>query len=933
MTDPGIVLVPHTHWDREWYEPFQVFRHRLVDALDRVLDMAESEPGFRFTLDGQAAAIEDYLEIRPDNTERVRAAVSRGQLALGPWLILLDEFLCSGETIVRNLQLGWAGARKLGAAMPIGYLPDMFGHVAQMPQILARAGIRHAALWRGVPASVGGHAFRWVAPDGSSVRTEYLFDGYGNGLDVLLVRDRIPQALREYRTLTADRWGDDPILGMVGTDHSAPRPDLMDLVRRFDSPVLPIAVATLAEYVERLPPEADLPEVRGELRSHARANILPGVLSIRRGLKDAMATAERLLDEAERVSLDEPLDRTEPFLERGWRRVIESSAHDSVVGSGTDETVEQVAARLAEAAQLARAVRDSALVALAKEVPSDAYLAVNTRTTASTVVVEATVAAGEGPLEAVTADGRRLPVQELGRTPELLADETWKAEEVERVLRRIHRRELFGQEIDRYEIALGLLTFWVAEVPGATEFDLMALRGGLRRAVAEHGGSWRVRTFAEPRRHVLTAVPVGPSGRVAVRFVPAVASPSPSTTPTPPSQGGPRPGPLSQNRPTSSAGLWTTASPVDTQSEPALFATTSSLGNGLIAVEVLPDGTLSVHGADGTILHGVGRLVDGGDRGDSYNYGPPAADTLVEVPSSVDVRVVETGPVRAAVEIERVYQLPAALSDDTPDQRRHETLEMTIRTRVELRSGEPFVRLALSFVNVVADHRLRFHVPLGRSVTGSAAEGQFSVTTRGLDAEGGWGEFPLPTYPASGFVSAGDATVLLAGPTEYEVVADGNELALTLLRAVGSISVNLHPLRDEPAASEIPIPGGQELGNDFTVHLAVLPAAWEAGDAVRHGEAFRSPGLWQRGGAAAGGPLPADVTGIEVGGSGVSVSAVRRTSDGVELRLVAMTPVGTVASVTGAAVEVDLLGRPVDAPVDAGELPMRPWEIRTLRLK
>lgn len=134
------VFVPHFHWDREWYEPFQVFRHRLVAALDTVLETAEANPDFRFTVDGQMAAIEDYLEMRPENRDRVVALVADGRVAIGPWLILLDEFLCSGETIVRNLQMGWAAAADLGGPMPVGYLPDMFGHVAQMPQILARAG-------------------------------------------------------------------------------------------------------------------------------------------------------------------------------------------------------------------------------------------------------------------------------------------------------------------------------------------------------------------------------------------------------------------------------------------------------------------------------------------------------------------------------------------------------------------------------------------------------------------------------------------------------------------------------------------------------------------------------------------------------------------------------------------------------------------------
>src|SRR6476660_9034691 len=96
-------LVPHTHWDREWYEPFQRFRLRLVDLLDDVLARAEADPTFHFTLDGQLAAVDDYLEIRPEAAGLVARLVRRGQLAIGPWAILMDEFLCSGENMVRNL--------------------------------------------------------------------------------------------------------------------------------------------------------------------------------------------------------------------------------------------------------------------------------------------------------------------------------------------------------------------------------------------------------------------------------------------------------------------------------------------------------------------------------------------------------------------------------------------------------------------------------------------------------------------------------------------------------------------------------------------------------------------------------------------------------------------------------------------------------------
>ena len=905
-TAPGIVFVPHTHWDREWYEPFQVFRFRLVEALDQVIETAERDPRYRFTLDGQAAAIEDYLEIRPENTERVRALVAAGQLAIGPWLILLDEFLCSGETIVRNLQLGWASAEALGGAMRIGYLPDMFGHTAQVPQILRRAGIEHAAFWRGVPGRVSGHAFRWEAPDGSSVRVEYLFDGYGNALDALLVPERIGEALREYRDRTATRWGADPVLGMVGTDHMAPNPALMDWVSRFNSPDFPIRVATLQQYIEGLANDRDhTPEpvvVRGELRSHARGNILPGVLSIRLGLKEAMARAERTVGEAERAAATLSREDFTPFLTTAWRKIVESTAHDSVVGSGTDETVAQVRARLDEAAQIARAVRDGVVREAAHRVSSDAYLAVNTLTRARTALVEVEVAAPRDgvPVTAQLTDGTPLRVQELATTPVVLGDEQLDAADYERVIRRIHRRELFGQDIDRYTIEPGTLTFEVATVPETPSFDLFGLRRELAEATRRRPGAWRVLTLAQPRRRVLVETPLPASGAVA--FVARQGSES-----------------------------------AQTDAAPRATAQGNRLGNGRVDVEINADGTLTVHGA-GTTLSGVGRIVDGGDRGDTYNYGPPASDLIVEQPLSVEIETLEDGPLRAAARVRRNYAWPLQLSDNV-DVRSTDTRPVTVDMLVEVRAGEDFVRVSVEFDNPVADHRVRFHVPLPAPVSCSASEGQFAVTERGLTGEGGWGEFPIPTYPADAFVSAGPATVLLDHATEYEVTSEGSELAITLLRAVGAMSVNVHPLRDEPAASQIPVPGAQEIGTHVSARLAIVPSAggWAAADAPLLAEQFRVEALVQRGTAARDAGTTAPAPGIRVSGTGVVVSSLRRVRGSIELRLIAMTPEPTTATITGhfgTVSESDLLGRVQGSVAAAGTttLPLGPWEIRTVLL-
>ncbi len=904
------VFVPHFHWDREWYEPFQVFRHRLVTALDTVLETAEADPGFRFTVDGQMAAVEDYLEMRPENRDRLAALVAAGRLAVGPWLILLDEFLCSGETIVRNLRMGWAAAARLGGPMPVGYLPDMFGHIAQMPQILARAGIEHAALWRGVPGTVEGHAFRWRAPDGSEVRTEFLFDGYDNGLDVLLVPDRIGRALGDYARMTAGRWGGDPVLAMAGTDHHAPDPRLASWLREASGDAYAITLATLDEYIRTHVRDEVGTVVTGELRSHVRGNILPGVLSVRLGLKQRMARAERTVDHAERMNALWSASDETPFLSLAWHKIIESSAHDSVVGSGTDETCDQVAARLDEAAQAARAVRDAALAGPVARTPGDAYLAANPLPAPRTALVEVDVtgvSGGSVPV-ATGADGSVRAVQMLSEAPTVLSDESVDAAHLERVLRRIHRRELFGRLIDRYELTPGSLVFHLADVPTSGPFDLLVLRREVAEAASAHPGEWRVLTLDEPRATALVPVTVPACGLASFRVGP----------------GEPPDGP-----PAASA---------------RADATARSLSNGLVDVLVADDGTLEVTGADGTVLRGVGRLVDGGDRGDSYNYAPPSHDTLVSEPARTETALLESGPLRARVRVTRVYEWPVALSDDR-DVRDGRTVPVPVDTYVELRAGEPFVRLTTSFLNQCADHRLRLHVPLPEPASASASAGQFAVTERGLTAEGGWGEYPLPTFPAESLVSAGAATVLLDHSGEYELVDGGTGIALTLLRAIGSISVNIHPLRDEPAASEIPVPGAQELGARIENRFAVLPSAagWHGAGAVALAEEFRNDVLVTRGTAPVGGHLPPDAHGLRVEGDHVQVTAVRRVADdehgaGTEVRLTAMSDTGARARVTGAFTEattVDLLGRPLSrTPAEDGlELDLGPWEIRTVVLR
>ena len=225
--------------------------------------------------------------------------------------------------------------------------------------------------------------------------------------------------------------------------------------------------------------------------------------------------------------------------------------------------------------------------------------------------------------------------------------------------------------------------FHLAGRPGAERFDAVREEARVAAAVALRPADelWTLVIVDEPRRRLVAAVDTDglgwsawtpqraedPCGRTAEEVAPAAA---------------------------------------------VVVADGASLRSGLVAVDVLDDGSLRVTGADGTVLDGIGTLVDGGDGGDSYNYGPPARDSLVDTPDRVDVSVLERGPLRGALFVVRDYRLPTRL--DADGSRSASTEPVSVAMRVELRAHEPFVRLALAWENRSTDHRLRLLVPLGR---------------------------------------------------------------------------------------------------------------------------------------------------------------------------------------------------------------------------
>ena len=194
----NVHVIPHSHWDREWYMPFEYHRAYLVKLIDNCMELFEKDKDFMsFHLDGHTALIEDYLEIKPENKDKIEKYIKEGKFAAGPWYVLQDEFLTSSEANVRNLLVGMDIAEKFGKVTRIGYFPDSFGNAGQMPQLMKQAGMKAIVFGRGVKPTGANNEISdgdsyasqfselyWKSPDGSTLPAILFANWYSNGMEL-----------------------------------------------------------------------------------------------------------------------------------------------------------------------------------------------------------------------------------------------------------------------------------------------------------------------------------------------------------------------------------------------------------------------------------------------------------------------------------------------------------------------------------------------------------------------------------------------------------------------------------------------------------------------------------------------------------------------------------------------------------------------------
>jgi mannosylglycerate hydrolase len=387
-------LVPHTHWDREWYLPVEESRARFAHLVDEVIDVLETEPRMRFALDGQSVLLEDYLEYRPGAVRQggLRRLLESGRLTAGPAYVLQDSFLVGQESLIRNLLMGHAVCRRFGAEpAPIGYAPDTFGHPAQMPQLLRGFGLDHFIFMRGLgnEGDELGAVFWWEGPDGSRVLAVRTLGGYGNASSLGHEtswgdQSQDPDAIgerAEWRLLDLfAHWGDAAersalrdILLCNGVDHRRIQRDLPEVltITAERLPDTSFVITDFGEYLDALRgrlAELTLGVRRGEMVGGRFHTVTRGVNSARMPLKQENERCERELQETETLaSLATMVSNYRyPFeeLQVAWRELLRNQPHDSIGGCSVDRVHRDMLQRYSSCRELAGRLRREALAAM-----------------------------------------------------------------------------------------------------------------------------------------------------------------------------------------------------------------------------------------------------------------------------------------------------------------------------------------------------------------------------------------------------------------------------------------------------------------------------------------------------------------------------------------------------------------------------------------
>jgi alpha-mannosidase len=865
---------------------------------------------------------------------------------IGPWYILPDEFLVSPEALIRNLLAGRDDCARFGRRMEVGYLPDPFGHIGQMPQILRGFGIDCAALRRGLDDEAC--ELWWEAPDGSRVLAAYLRDGYDNAARLPTAPQAFADAIAARRDSLSPHCATGQRLLLNGTDHQEPQPEIPRLAATAWTQPDTLILSTLPRYLEAVRTELEagcvIPSIRGELRSPRRHHLLPGVLSSRTWIKQRNHSCEALLERwvepfaawADLLAgplpdrsvftghLETPRIRNiQPLIRSTWRMLLQCQPHDSICGCSIDPVHDEMRSRFAQVEQIGEELTHQSLRALADQVDTLSHAPHGA--SAALVVfnpigapaqqrldTEFDLPAGLAEFEIVDSEGRPVAYRLLRRFDKNLAEMDLDADGLRDMLSMVQDGRVLGLTVEAVA---------VVPRPGGGLIDVVLGEHAVPNPGALEAAGRQVADLLADRSRTTFRLLVRLASRACIEWAP----------PQIPAHG--------------HRTLWlrpVATAPVKTRTDAG-----RQIENDCLIVEVEVEGTLRLTDKRSQRTYaGLLRFSDRGDRGDSYTSCPLSGDQPIEAPAGAPLveRLHETTGETLVVRLE--FRLPHRLSDDRRG-RSKVTCALPVRVCARLTPGVPRLDLEIEVENQAEDHRLQVLFPTGRPSSEAACDGAFEINARSTAPRSGgadWAEQPVPEVPMRGFVADRQADGLMVstrGLREASVSPEGL-IAVTLLRCFGWLSRDDLATRKGGAGPLVETPGGQERGA-HRFELSLIPFSGDVRRAVPEADIFEA-GLRAEVTPIHSGRLPPSVSLLAIDSSDVKLTAMKAAEDGqgAIVRLVNLSSGETNAALrTHLPIRHAALVRLDETPVrdlhivdrNTVSLPAGPHQVVTLRLE
>lgn len=822
MKKKGYVIT-HTHWDREWRYPIWESRTYLAEMLDELLDVLEQDPEYvGFVFDGQTVFLEDYLEVRPENKERLKKQIQDGKLLIGPWYTLPDLYPVSGESLIRNLLKGDRICREYGHKLNVGYESFGWGQPSQFPQIYKGFGMDLIIVAKRVSERRAPESeFIWEGKDGTQILTtrlgkearanfymntyleamsgrKYQSDAFryaygktrlyhradkiGSEQDFFMLNHRESvheehlrdAALLSWNAIEATRLKNDRVL-MDGSDSTCAQTHLPELIQKINKALkedgITLSHTSMEDYAELLKEKlADekLRIIHGELRDGPSPSVSANALMTRYPIKKKHKAAEGgLMDIAEPLSVAGTmagLKYNRIYLEKARDYLLASQSHDSINGVVQDKTVRDVMYRLDQCEELADCVKDKVLRHLAMNISSE-------KCTEEDILILLV-----NPLPEVREEIIELVID----TPE--ENNIWDFDIYD-----MDGNKLESAHISRKEEVTPTVNRHTRPEPFYADRHEIILKTG--------------------------AIPAG--GYKVVKLVPNQSF-------------------VRKQK------FWP---PTRTTVGGELATAANQMENSYVRVKVQPNGTVKIlDKITGFETGELNYLESGGDIGDYWIHFPPYHNQIfTSMGTQADIWLEENTAIQASICVSYNFRVPAygirpeaGIQGDS--RRSSELTEIPVTIRYTLKKDSRGLDVQLRIKNTARDHRLTVNFDAGIVTDTADAGGHFTVDHRTIVSANEIKDARYPEMdkmPMDGFVDISNGqegfAVVSKELLEYDASIQGN-LSCTLYRAVRDIICT-----EFRSGSSYPSQEGGQLLEEMEYSYSIFPHAgnWEEAEIVK----------------------------------------------------------------------------------------------------